>query len=71
MVASRLIASSSALMARWTSPLRMSSYSSRTVASSSLYSFFNSSSVMSEWWLSPSSSSFITMNGLIAFSVWA
>src|SRR5215831_7063136 len=60
----RLIASSSAQMARWTSFFTMSSYSPFTSASSSLNRFFWSSLEISEWWSSPSSSSLRTMKGL-------
>ena len=58
------MASSSAVIARWTSFLTMSSYSRFTTASSSRKRLRCSSLVISEWWRRPVSSSFSTMNGL-------
>ena len=60
------IMSSSALIARWTSFLTMSSYSCFTTESISAKRLRCSSLLISEWLRSPLSSSFSTMNGLIA-----
>ena len=58
-----MIASSSALIARWTSFFTTSSYSRFTSVSRSRNRLRWSSELMSECWRRPDSSSFSTMNG--------